>query len=165
MPLKDTIKEDMKSAFKAGDQAARSTLSMLLSVIQNRELEKRAKLMKSGGATEGDVAAKSELTDEEVVDAISSEVKKRRESVATYEQGGRPELAQGERAEAELLSRYLPEQMSEEDVKQLIAKAVSETGASAAGDIGKVMGRIAPAIKGRFDGARANALVKEALGA
>ncbi|HXK36518.1 MAG TPA: GatB/YqeY domain-containing protein [Candidatus Paceibacterota bacterium] len=165
MTLKEKIKEDMKAAFKAGDQATRSALSMLLSVIQNRELEKRAKIMKAGTATEADVAAKSELTDEEVVDAVSSEVKKRRESIATYEQGGRPELAASERHEAEVLSRYLPEQLSEDDVKQLIAKAVQETGASAAGDMGKVMGKIAPAIKGRFDGARANALVKEALGA
>lgn len=164
MTLKEQIKDDMKAAFKAGDQGTRGALTMLLSVIQNRELEKRAKLMKSGTASEADVAAKSELTDEEVVDAVASEVKKRRESITTYEQGGRPELAESERAEAAVLSRYLPEQLSEVAVKQLIADAVKATGASA-GDMGKVMGKIAPAIKGRFDGARANALVKEALGA
>jgi uncharacterized protein YqeY len=154
MGLKEKIQEDMKAAFKAGDQAARSTLSLLLSVIQNRELAKRAKTGKA-----------EELTDEEVMEAVAGEAKKRRESIATYEQGGRPELAENERTEAEILSRYLPQQLSEDDVKKLIADAVAATSAAGAGDIGKVMGKIAPAIKGRFDGARANTLVKEALGA
>ena len=165
MTLKEKIKEDMKAAFKAGDQVGRSTLSMLLSVIQNRELDKRAKLMKAGSASEADVAAKSELTDAEVIDAISSEVKKRRESITTYEAGGRPELAEGEKKEADVLARYLPEQMSEAEVTKLIADAIAQTGATSGADMGKVMGKLAPGIKGRFDGARANALVREALGA
>jgi len=165
MTLKEKIKDDMKAAFKAGDSATRSTLTMLLSVIQNRELEKRAKLIKAGKATEADVAEKSLLTDDEVVDAVSSELKKRRESVATYEQGGRPELAAGEQAEAVVLSRYLPEQLDEAAVKKLIADAVVSTGAAGPKDMGRVMSAIAGAIKGRFDGARASALVKEALGA
>ena len=165
MTLKEKIKDDMKAAFKAGDQVGRSTLAMLLSVIQNRELEKRAKLMKAGSASEADVAAKSELTDTEVIDAISSEVKKRRESITTYEAGGRPELAEGEKKEAHVLAKYLPEQMSEDEVKKLIADAIAQTGATSGADMGKVMGKLAPGIKGRFDGARANALVREALGA
>lgn len=163
--LKEKIKDDMKAAFKAGDTATRSTLTMLLSVIQNRELEKRAKLIKAGSATEADVAEKSALTDEEVVDAISSELKKRRESVATYEQAGRPELAAGEQAEAGVLSRYLPEQLDEAAVRKLIADAVAATGAAGPKDMGRVMGAIAGALKGRFDGSRASALVKEALSA
>ena len=154
----------MKTAFKAGDAATRSTLTMLLSVIQNRELEKRAKLIKAGAATEADVAERSSLTDEEVVDAVSSELKKRRESVATYEHAGRPELAAGEQAEVIVLSRYLPEQLDEDAVRKLIADAVKSTGAAGLKEMGKVMGAIAGAIKGRFDGARASALVKEALG-
>jgi uncharacterized protein YqeY len=165
MTLKDKIKDDMKAAFKAGDTATRSTLTMLLSVIQNRELEKRAKLIKAGTATEADVAEKSGLTDEEVVDAISSELKKRRESVATYEQAGRPELAAGEQAEVVVLSRYLPEQLDEAAVKKLIADAIASAGAAGPKDMGKVMGAIAGSLKGRFDGARASALVKAALGA
>ena len=165
MTLKEKIRDDMKAAFKAGDQVARSTLSMLLSVIQNRELDKRAKLMKAGSASEADVAAKSELTDAEVIDALSSEVKKRRESITTYEAGGRPELAEGEKKEADVLARYLPEQMSEAEVTKLIADAIAQTGATSGADMGKVMGKLAPGIKGRFDGARANALVREALGA
>lgn len=163
MTLKERIRDDMKAAFKAGDNARRSALTMLLSVIQNRELEKRAKLMKAGAATEADVAAKSELTDEEVIDAIGSELKKRRESVTTYEQAGRAELAAGEQAEITVLSAYLPEQLTEDAVRKFVAEAVAATGAAGPKDMGKVMGAIAARIKGRFDGARASALVKEAL--
>jgi uncharacterized protein YqeY len=154
MTLKETIQTDMKAAFKAGDQTTRGTLSLLLSVIQNRELAKRAK-----------TGVPAELTEEEVIEAIASEIKKRKESIATYEAGGRPELAATESAELAVLQKYMPEQLPEDEVKKLIADAVATTGASGAAGIGKVMGKIAPAIKGRFDGARANALVKEALGA
>ena len=144
----------MKTAFKAGDQARRGTLSLLLSVIQNRELEKRAKLG----------ADKSELTDEEVLEAVGSELKKRRDAVAQYEAAGRAETAAAERAEIDVLYKYLPEQMSEDEVRAIITEAIAATGAGPK-DMGKVMGAVAPKIKGRFDGGRANALVKEALGA
>ncbi|HTP56732.1 MAG TPA: GatB/YqeY domain-containing protein [Candidatus Paceibacterota bacterium] len=154
MTLKETIQADMKAAFKAGDQTTRGTLSLLLSVIQNRELAKRAK-----------TGVPAELTEEEVVEAVSSEIKKRKESIATYEAGGRPELAASESAELAVLQKYMPAQISEDEVRKLIADALAATGASGAAGIGKVMGKIAPAIKGKFDGARANALVKEALGA
>jgi uncharacterized protein YqeY len=147
MSLKDTIKEDMKVAFKGGDQATRSTLGMLLSVIQNREIEKRTK----GGD--------EQLTDEEVIAAISTEIKKRKEGVAQYEAAGRADTAAAEQAEIAVLSKYLPEQLTEDDVKKLIADAI----AGGAKDMGRVMGAISSKIKGRFDGARANALVKEAL--
>lgn len=165
MTLKDTIKEDMKAAFKSGDQATRGTLSLLLSVIQSRELEKRARLMKAGATTEAQVAEKSALTDEEVVEAVTSELKKRRDSITTYEAGGRPELAAAERAEAEVLSRYLPEQLSESDVEKLIADAIAATGAVGPREMGKVMGAVTPKTKGRFDGTRVSELVKRALGA
>jgi len=153
MTLKETIQADMKTAFKAGDQTTRGTLSLLLSVIQNRELAKRAK-----------TGAPAELTEEEVVEAVSSEIKKRKESIATYGAGGRPELAAAESAELAVLQKYMPAQMPEDEVRKLIAAAIAATGASGAAGIGNVMGKIAPAIKGKFDGARANALVKEALG-
>jgi uncharacterized protein YqeY len=165
MALKDTIKDDMKAAFKAGDQQARTTLSMLLSTIQNRELEKRSKLIKAGSATEADVAEKSQLTDEEVIDAVTSEIKKRRESVATYTTGGRPELAAAEQAEIAVFAKYLPEQLTEDAVVKLIDDAVVATGAAGPKDIGKVMGAVTPKTKGRFDGTRISELVKQRLGA
>jgi uncharacterized protein len=163
--LKDKIKEDMKAAFKAGDTATRGTLSFLLSVIQNRELEKRTKLMKAGTTVEAEVADKSQLTDEEVIDAVSSEIKKRKDSIAQYETAGRAELAASEKTELEVLMRYMPAQMSEDEVKKIIAEAVSASGAAGPKDIGKVMGQVAPKTKGKFDGARVNELVKQALGA
>lgn len=152
MTLKDTIKEDMKAAFKAGDTATRSTLTMLLSVIQNRELDKRAK------------GKEPVLTDEEVIEAISSEIRKRKDSAAQYAAGGRPELAESETAEAAVLMKYMPEQLSEDAVKKLIADAIKATGAAGAQDIGKVMGAVTKNTKGKFDGGRVSELVKAALG-
>ncbi len=165
MSLKEKIKEDMKAAFKAGDTVTRSTLTMVLAAIQSRELDKRARLVKSGQATEAEVAEKSALTDEEVVDAITSEVKKRKDSISQYEAGGRPELAAGEQAEVDVLMKYMPEQLTEEAVIALIKEAIAASGAVSAKDIGKVMGQVAPKTKGKFDGARVNELVKKELGA
>ena len=153
MSLKDTIKEDMKTAFKAGDTTTRGTLSLLLSVVQNRELEKRAK------------SGETELTDDEVISAISSELKKRKDAIGQYEAAGRPELAASEKAEADILMKYMPEQLTEDAVKALIAEAIASTGAASAKEMGKVMGQITPKIKGKFDGGRASELVKAALGA
>ena len=164
MTLKEKLKEDVKAAFKAGDTATRGTLNLLLSVIQNRELEKRTKLMKAGATAEAEVAEKSQLTDEEIVEAISSEIKKRKDAIAQYGAAGRPELAESESAEMNVLMRYMPEQMGEDEVKKLITDAIASTGASSAKDMGKVMGQVAPKTKGRFDGTRLNELVKEALG-
>lgn len=151
--LKDTIKEDMKTAFKAGDTVTRGTLTMLLSVIQNRELDKRAK------------GKEPVLTDEEVIEAVGTEIKKRKDAAVQFEAAGRTELSSAETAEAAILMKYMPEQMSEDAVKQLIVQAITETGAAGAKDMGRVMGAVAPKTKGRFDGSRLNALVKEALGA
>lgn len=165
MSLKATIKDDMKAAFKAGDQVTRGALTMLLAVIQNRELEKRTRLMKAGVVTEADVATQSELTDEEVIDVVSSELKKRRESITTFTEAGRPELAAAEQAEATVFAKYMPEQLSEDVVKQLIAEAITATGAVGPKDLGKVMSAVTPKTKGRFDGAQVSALVRAALGA
>jgi uncharacterized protein YqeY len=177
MTLKDTITEDMKTAMKAGDSAAKSTISMLRSAIKNREIEKRGKLAKEGALgrshtgeamgepDEAELDAASALTDEEVTQVVSSELKKRKESITTYEEAGRAELAESEKAEAEVLAKYLPEQMDEEEVKQLIAQAVQDSGAASLKDMGKVMGLVSPKTKGRFDGSRLAELVKQVLGA
>lgn len=143
----------MKTAFKAGDTATRGALSMLLSVIQNREIEKRAR------------TGESELTDEEIVAAIGTEIKKRKEAAMQYEAAGRADSAASEQAEAAVLARYMPEQMPEDQVAALITAAIAATGAASPKDMGKVMGQVAPKTKGRFDGTRLNELVKKALGA
>jgi len=152
MSLKDKIKADMTAAFKAKDTATRGTLSMLLSVLQNREIDKRTR------------TGESELTDEEIVQAISSEIKKRKESAATYEQAGRADTAAAELQEVAVLMRYMPEQMGEDEVRALIKEAIATTGATSVKDMGKVMAQVAPKVKGKFDGAQVNELVKQALG-
>lgn len=163
MSLKETIREDLKNAMKAQEAETKSTISMLLSSIKNRELEKRGKLAKEG-TDEAALDEKSSLTDEEVIEVVSSEIKKRKESIATYEDAGRTESAESEKKEVQVLSRYLPEQLSDDEVKELIAQAISQTGASALGDMGKVMGAVSGKTKGRFDGKRLSEMVKEALG-
>ena len=162
--LKDTLKEDFKTAMKAGDATTKSTIALLLAAIKNRELDKRARLAKSG-TKESDLDGASALTDEEVIEALGTEIKKRKESITTFEQAGRAELAASEKAELAVLSRYLPEQMSEDDVKRLIADAIASTGASTPKEMGKVMGQVSPKTRGRFEGSRLAELVKQALGA
>lgn len=152
----------MKAAMKAGDSATKTTISMLLAAIQNRELEKRGRLSKSDMPT-SELDAASALTDEEVVQVLGTEIKKRKESITTYEAAGRAELAAGEKQELAVLAKYLPEQMGEDQVRELIRQAVGQTGAASPKDMGKVMAAIAPKTKGRFDGARLAELVKQAL--
>ena len=161
--LKEKIKADIIAAMKAKDVAKKITLGMLQAAVKNRELEKRGKLSKLGTAPD-QLESASQLGDDEVVEVVSSEIKKRRDSIEQFTKGGRPELAEGEKKEIEVLSVYMPEQMSEDEVKKLITDAVSSTGASSLKDMGKVMGVISSKIKGKFDGSRASALVKEALG-
>ena len=152
----------MKAAMKAGDAATKGTVSMLLAAIKNRELDKRGRLAKSDMPT-AELDSASALTDEEVIEVLGTEIKKRKESIATYEQAGRDELAAGEKAELAVLSKYLPEQLDEETVIKLIAQAKADTGASGPKEMGKVMGAVAPKVKGRFDGSRLAELVKQAL--
>lgn len=162
--LKDKFKEDQKTALRAGDSGRRTVIGMLLSGVQNKELEKRSKLSKSGTPAD-QLESASQLTDDEVLDVLSSEIKKRKEAITTFEQGGRPELAEGEKTELAMLMQYMPEQISEDEVKKLIADAMAATGAAGPKDMGKVMGAISGKIKGRFDGTRASQIVKEVLGA
>lgn len=151
--LKEKLQAEMKEAMKAGNATKRMVLSLVQSAIKNRELQKRAK----SGQTE-------ELNDEEVLEVIASEVKKRKESVESYEKGGRDELAQKERDELNILMGYLPEQMSEEEIKVEVKKAVAETGAKDIKEMGKVLGTLMPRLKGRADGTTVSRIVKEELG-
>ena len=144
--LKEKLQNDMKEAMKAGDALRRMVLSLVLSAVKNKEIEKR-----------------SELTDEEIIDAISSEVKKRKESIESYEKGGREELAQKERDELNVLMEYMPEQMSEDEIRTEAKKAIAETGAKEIKEMGKVLGVLMPNLKGRADGQTVSRIVKEEL--
>ena len=137
MSLKNDLQEDMKSAMLGKEESRLSTIRMLKSAIQYYEIQK-------GGAG-------YEATDEDVVEVVGREIKKRKEAIDLYEKGGRQELADKEKAEMNVLQKYLPEQMSEDDVKKLIDEAIESTGASTMQDMGKVMGILSPQIKGKAD--------------
>ncbi|OGN02106.1 MAG: hypothetical protein A2655_00065 [Candidatus Yanofskybacteria bacterium RIFCSPHIGHO2_01_FULL_43_42] len=160
--LKEKIQQNMKEAMKAGDAVRRLVLSLLQSAIKNKELEKRSKLSKTG-ADADKLEELSLLSDEEIIDVISSEVKKRKESIESYENAGREELARKERDELAILMEYMPEQMSEDEIREEAKKAIAEIGAKDIKEMGKVLGALMPKLKGRADGQTVSKIVKEEL--
>jgi uncharacterized protein YqeY len=136
----------MKTAMRAKDSARLSTIRLLLSGIKQREVDER-----------------KELTDADVVAVIEKMIKQRRESIAQYEQASRKDLADVEKFELQLLSGYLPQQMSDAEVQQEVAKAVAESGASGIKDLGKVMALLKPRLGGKADMGKVSALVKTKL--
>ena len=159
--LKDKIKADFKEAFKAQNQVKLSVLKMVNSEIGNAEINKRAKLIK-GGQTEN-IEAASALNDEEVLQVVGREVKKRKDSIEAFENAGRLELAEKEKAELAALMAYMPEQLSEAVIRDLAKKAVEQSGAKGEKEIGKVMSILSPQVKGKADGALVNKIVRELL--
>jgi uncharacterized protein YqeY len=150
--MKQRLHDDMTAALKARDEIRKSTLRMALTAV-----------------TKAEVAGKEarELSDAEIVDVLGSEAKKRRESVVAYREAGRAELADKEQAEADILAEYLPEQLTEDEIKTLVTEAIATTGAADLGPrgIGKVMGALQPKVKGKADGSIVSAEVKRQLGA
>jgi len=162
--LKQKIQQDLNQAIKSNQEVSRSTLRYLLSAILGKEKEKRYKISKElKAAKESEIIEKSQLTEEEIIDVVSSEVKKRREAIAAFEKGRREDLAQKEKSELEILSKYLPEQLSEEKIRDIVKAAVEKTGASQIKDMGKVMAAIMPRVKGKADGSLVSKIVKELL--
>ncbi len=147
MSLRDRIPEDIKSALKNRESLELTVLRMLQSSIKNREIENK----------------KRELTDEEVIGVISTEIKKRREAAKEYEKVGRPDAAADETAEMNILMKYMPEQMDETQIRSLVIKAITDTESSGMKDMGKVMKEVMPKLKGKADGALVNKIVKEGL--
>ena len=149
--LKDRLRADLTAAMKARDELRSATLRMALAAITNAEVAgKQAR----------------ELSDDDVVGVLSSEAKKRREAATAFDGGGRPELAEKERAEAAVLAEYLPEQLSAEEITRIVSAAVEKTGAADQGmkAMGKVMGIVQPQVRGRADGAAVAAEVRRQLG-
>lgn len=140
--LKQRIREDLNAARRARDRLRTTVLSTTLSEVRNQEIE-----------------VGHDLADPEVVEVLGRAVKKRREAADQMRAGGREELASGEEREAAILQEYLPPQLSEEEVR-LLAREAIQAGAT---NLGTVMGKIMPAIKGRFDGREANRVVREEL--
>jgi uncharacterized protein YqeY len=137
----------MKTAMRAKDAARLSTIRLLLAAIKQREVDERI-----------------ELDDAAVVGVIEKMIKQRRESIAQYEKAARKDLVDAEKAELVLLSGYLPAQMSEADIAQAVAAAVTESGASGVKDMGKVMALLKPRLAGKADMGKVSALVKARLG-
>lgn len=146
--LADQIQSDLKTAMKARDTQAVAALRMVLARIKETRVS----------AGHGD-----EVTDEEVQTLIGREAKRRTEAAQAFSDAGRDELAAKEEAELAILQRYLPQQMSDDELTAVIDETIAATGASSAGDFGKVMGAVMPKVKGRADGNRVNALVRTRL--
>lgn len=145
MSLKDKIQEDLKTSLKVRDQVRCLTLRMLLAAMVNKEKEGK------------------EVTEEQLHDVVASEAKKRREAEEAFLKGGRPELAEKEKAELEILLSYLPEQLTEDQITTLVKEAIAKVGATGPKDMGKVMGELAPQVRGKADGAMVSKIVKESL--
>lgn len=164
MALKQQLQADLKEAFKAGDALKKSVISMLIAAVKTREIEKRVKYAKTDATAD---AAKldemAQLTDEEIIETISSELKKRKDSITQYESAGRPELAEQEKSELALLMTYMPEQLSEAELRDIVAAAKSEVGVASVKDMGKLIGAVMAKVKGKADGTLVSQLVKEAL--
>jgi uncharacterized protein YqeY len=144
--LHERVQADLTSAMKSGDALRRDTLRMAVAALYNAEK-----------------AARRPLSDEEAVGILAREMKTRRESIEAYEKAGREELAARERAEVEIISGFLPAPLSEEELRQVVLAAIEETGATSARDMGRVMGVVAPRIRGRADGKAASAMVAQEL--
>jgi len=146
--LKERITEDMKTAMRAAEKERLGTIRMLQAAIKQREVDERVA-----------------LDDAQVLAVIEKMVKQRKESIAQFEQGGRADLAAKEKSEIELLTAYLPAQLSEAEVDALIKDAIASTGAASIKDMGKVMGVVKARAAGRADMGAVSARIKAALGA
>lgn len=150
--MKDRIQGDLTTAMKSRDEVTSSTLRMVLTAITNEE-----------------VAGKSArvLTDEDVVTVLGREAKKRKEAAEAYDSANRPELAERERAELAVIESYLPEQLSEGEVRAIVDAAVAHVaagGATGGAAMGQVMKIVQPQVKGKADGGQVAAMVKASLG-
>jgi len=144
--LKSRLNQDLKEALKAKDEVKLRTVRMLLAAIKNFEVEKM-----------------TPVTDEDIFQIMSKEIKKRQEAIEMYEKGGRQDLAQAERQEIEVIQSYMPKQLSEEEIKEIAKKVISELNLKGPKDVGVAMKAIMPQVKGRADGKLVNRIVSELL--
>ena len=150
MTLKDRLVEDMKVAMKAKEEGKvrLSVIRMVRAAIKNAEIDKRI-----------------EFNDDQVIEVLARELKLRRDSLEVYENAGHPETVQALEMEISILMDYLPQQLSEGEIRQLIHETIATIGAQGSKDLGKVMGTLSPKTKGRADGKLVNLIVREILGA
>lgn len=146
MTLSDRIESAMRDAMRARDDQRTQTLRMVMAAAHNVR-----------------IARGRDLTDEDVIDVLTKQVKQRRESIDVFRDAGREERADAEQAEAAILAEFLPQQLSADEVESLVRTAIAETGATSPADLGRVMGRVTPTTKGRADGRMVSELVRRLL--
>jgi uncharacterized protein YqeY len=146
LTLQQRLESAMRDSMRARDELRTQTLRMAMAAAHNQR-----------------IARGRELTDDEVIEVIGRQVKQRRESIAMYRDAGHTERAAGEEAESAILAEFLPEQLGEAEVEALAREAIAETGATAPGDLGRVMGTLASRTKGRADGRVVSDVVRRLL--
>ena len=148
MGLKEKLQSDLTEAIRSRDELVSGTIRMVLTAITNEEVAgKEART----------------LSDEEIITVLSREAKKRREATEAFADAGRADRAEREKAEGDVIAKYLPTQLSDDELNALIAEAIASTGAAGPSDMGKVMGVLKPKIAGKADGAKVSGAVKAAL--
>lgn len=145
--LRERLREDLKDAMRARDAVRRDTIRLVEAAVKNAEIEKRG----------------AELSEQDVQAILQRQVKQRQDSIEQYEQVGRSDLADAERAEIAVIQAYLPQQMSREEIEAAARAAIEQLGASGPNDRGKVMGRLMADLRGKADGAQVNAVVSDLL--
>ena len=146
MQLKQRLYEDLKKAMKTKDEIRTRTLRLIISSIKTLEVEKM-----------------TEATDDDVFRVLSKECRKRVEAIEAYKKGGREDLVNEEQRELEIIKSYMPKQLSEEELKEIVKDVVEETGSSSIKDLGRVMKVLIPRVKGRADGKTVNNIVRQIL--
>jgi uncharacterized protein YqeY len=141
------LDQDMKAAMKQKDKETLSTIRMVRASIKKVEIDNRG-----------------ELSEDQVLEVLVREIKQRKDSQNEYEKAGREDLAVKEKREIEILSSYLPKQLTEEELREVVVKAIADTGATSKKEMGKVMGAVLPLVKGRADSKQVNQLVQQLLG-
>jgi uncharacterized protein YqeY len=144
--LKQQIQDEMKAAMKGGDKPRLGIIRLIMAAIKQREVDERI-----------------ELDDEQILAVLDKMVKQRRDSIRQYEDAGRQELADQEQYEITVLQEFLPEALSEAEIEAAVAQAISDSGAASMKDMGKVMGKLKPALQGRADMGAVSGMVKKAL--
>lgn len=146
MSLMEKLTADMKEAMKSGEKERLSVIRLVRGAVRQAEID-----------------GKKTLNDDEIIAVITKEVKMRRDSIEEFERGGRTDLVEKAQAEIAILMPYLPDQLTVDEVKQIVQTAVAEVGATTAKDMGKVMGVLMPRVKGRADGKLVNEIVRSFL--
>jgi Uncharacterized conserved protein len=146
MNLSERLTDDMKQAMKSQDKFKLSTIRMMRAAVKNLEIE-----------------LKRPLDDNEVLDILSREIKQRKDSLQEFKKAGRDDLVTDLAAEIEIISQYLPEQLTEEEIQEIVRQTIHELGASSKAEMGKVMSALMPKTKGRADGKLVNQIVQQFL--